>query len=476
MVFQDPYASLHPRHTVDRALAEPLAIHGFADREDRIVAALQDVGLGPRFRFRFPHQLSGGQRQRVAIARALILEPEILLLDEPTSALDASVQAEVLNLLTRLRAETGPDLRAGQPRPRGHRPHVRAADRHAARARRWSGSTASALAAFNVKTDYARALLRRAKAIARRPGEHGRGLRESRRGDESAHRSSGSAMRIGTRLATALRSFGAAGRRSRRSDDAAGHRGAAAAPPAGAGRFRRPGSELPRPERARLQPRRSLRRGSARREPDRRQSCGSRPLRREPDAHHHHPGEFLRRRPLECQPLPAGHLFQRRRRALGGAGSSRARTSPGRASSCISSTPISAARTSRTRASRRGARTSSRRPTFHADLVVEPGRSEFLRREPLRRRHRDVGPARRRLLGREPHPAHEIFRCDLTGANLTGVDLQAADLSETILTDVTGLSAPALIPEACSPSGAARYMDVEPVRRRRMPCQMQDPR
>ena len=107
MVFQDPYASLHPRHTVDKVLSEPLAIHGFDDAEARIERALNDVGLGKGFRFRFPHQLSGGQRQRVAIARALILEPRILLLDEPTSALDASIQAEVLNLLDALRAERG---------------------------------------------------------------------------------------------------------------------------------------------------------------------------------------------------------------------------------------------------------------------------------------------------------------------------------------------------------------------------------
>ena len=107
MVFQDPYASLHPRHTIDRTLSEPLAIHSLPDRDARVVQALTDVGLPPAFRFRYPHQLSGGQRQRVAIARALMLRPKILLLDEPTSALDASVQAEVLNLLNRLRAEQG---------------------------------------------------------------------------------------------------------------------------------------------------------------------------------------------------------------------------------------------------------------------------------------------------------------------------------------------------------------------------------
>jgi ABC-type dipeptide/oligopeptide/nickel transport system ATPase subunit len=107
MVFQDPYGSLHPRHTVDRILMEPLSIHGFKDPDRRIEQVLGEVGLGPAFRFRYPHQLSGGQRQRVAIARALILEPRILLLDEPTSALDVSVQAEVLNLLQRLKRERG---------------------------------------------------------------------------------------------------------------------------------------------------------------------------------------------------------------------------------------------------------------------------------------------------------------------------------------------------------------------------------
>jgi ABC-type dipeptide/oligopeptide/nickel transport system ATPase subunit len=107
MVFQDPYGSLHPRKTIDATLAEPLAIHGIGNRGERVEAVLKSVGLDQRFRFRFPHQLSGGQRQRVAIARALMLEPKVLLLDEPTSALDVSVQAEILNLLKRLRREQG---------------------------------------------------------------------------------------------------------------------------------------------------------------------------------------------------------------------------------------------------------------------------------------------------------------------------------------------------------------------------------
>lgn len=107
MVFQDPYASLHPRHTVESILEEPLQIHRMNRREQRIDSMLEKVGLNRSFRLRYPHQLSGGQRQRVAIARALILEPRVLLLDEPTSALDVSVQAEILNLLLELQQREG---------------------------------------------------------------------------------------------------------------------------------------------------------------------------------------------------------------------------------------------------------------------------------------------------------------------------------------------------------------------------------
>ena len=107
MVFQDPYSSLHPRYVIGQQIAEPMKINGIANPERRTAELLELIGLGAKFQFRFPHELSGGQRQRVAIARALALSPKVLLLDEPTSALDVSIQAEILNLLNRLRKELG---------------------------------------------------------------------------------------------------------------------------------------------------------------------------------------------------------------------------------------------------------------------------------------------------------------------------------------------------------------------------------
>jgi peptide/nickel transport system ATP-binding protein len=103
MVFQDPAAALHPRKTVAETLREPVIIHRLGQFDRRIDSVLEDVGLDPAIRYRYPHQLSGGQRQRVALARALIVEPAVLLLDEPTSALDVTVQASILKLLAALK-------------------------------------------------------------------------------------------------------------------------------------------------------------------------------------------------------------------------------------------------------------------------------------------------------------------------------------------------------------------------------------
>jgi len=109
-VFQDPYASLNPRHRIGAIVGLPLAVHRIGTPESRrqaVTEMLGRCGLDPRFLDAYPDQLSGGQRQRAAIARALVMRPEIVICDEPTSALDVSVQAQILNLLQDLRAELG---------------------------------------------------------------------------------------------------------------------------------------------------------------------------------------------------------------------------------------------------------------------------------------------------------------------------------------------------------------------------------
>ena len=111
MIFQDPYASLNPRWTVENIIAEPLREHEILSDEaaikDRVGELLKSVGLSPLDMVKYPHQFSGGQRQRISIARALATHPEFLVCDEPTSALDVSVQAQVLNIMKTLQKEQG---------------------------------------------------------------------------------------------------------------------------------------------------------------------------------------------------------------------------------------------------------------------------------------------------------------------------------------------------------------------------------
>ena len=128
MVFQDPYASLNPRQTSGRIVAEPLRVHGIAGGRSSTqrVRSCSSSSASPQTRpTRYPHEFSGGQRQRIGIARSLALNPDFIVCDEPVSALDVSIQAQIINLLEDLQARLRADLPVHRARPRGRPPHLR---------------------------------------------------------------------------------------------------------------------------------------------------------------------------------------------------------------------------------------------------------------------------------------------------------------------------------------------------------------